>query len=270
MDNLKDLAKWQAASHADLAERKPGELFQPEFAERYTRLHEDLWGRIVHLHGTIHTLEQMEHFPFDRLYGPNHMEFWRLVARNFVEMAIVLLHGLVNDQEPAAHTIRRFKNEIARGPWLDQRLRDLLMQTLRGRKFDRHAERVAERVERIRHHRIAHRLIDKQTGYLKEQLAGVSLEELRALFNAAHSLFGALSFGSAYVTLAGDLMPGTVRGEPARTCLDEVLDAVIRDSHFVNQPERDRRWWATHREHMPAEELKTVNELRKRVGLPEA
>ncbi len=269
MDDPSNLQKWQAASHPDLAERKPDELFQSEFSDRYTGLHNDLWQRILRLHGTIHTLETLADFPFHYLYGPNDMEFWRLVRGNFGAMVVVLLHGLVNDQGRDAHTILTFRNTIREGPWLDEKMRDLFIDTLRDRRFNSRAKSVGKRIKRIRDYHIAHRLIDSETGHLKEP-ASVSLQDLRQLFDATHSLFGALSFGSAYVTLAGDLIPGTIGGKPTRTCLDEVLDAVIRDSPFVNRPERGQPWWPGIRQHLDPEALKTMNDLRKRVGLPEA
>lgn len=269
MSDRNNLQRWQAASHPELAERKPEELFEPEFAERYKRLHNDLWQRMVRLHGTIHALETMADFPFDYLYGPNDMEFWRLVGQNFVEMTFVLLHGLVNDKGGDAHTLFKFRDQIVKLTWLDARMRELFIQTLRDNKFDSRAESVVKRIKPIRDH-IAHRLRDKQTGDLEDQLVGVSLRELKQLFVAGHSLFGALSFGSAYVTLSGDLMPGTIGGKPTRTCLDGVLDAVIRNSELVNRPERESQWWQGIRKHMPPEELRTMNKLRKRVGLRDA
>ena len=101
-------------------------------------------------------------------------------------------------------------------------------------------------------------------------MSGVSLDELWRMFRAAHSLFGSLSFGSAYVTLIGDLMPSTVGGQPTRTCLDEVLDAVLRQSYFVTQPERRAQWWAEDRKRKRPEVIQVMNDLRKRIGLPEA
>ncbi len=270
MDHGDDLAKWQASSHRELAKRKPSELFETEFAERYDRLHIDLWQRILRLHGTIRTLEQLADFPFDHLYGPNHMEFWQLVGQNFVEMAIVLLHSLVHDRGQDTHTILKFKDEIATATWRDPGMRELLLQTLRDRRFDSNVESVGTRIKKIRDHRIAHRLIDRQTGHLKDQLDAVTLRDLRNLFDAAHSLFGALSFGSGYVTLAGDLVPRTTAGIPTQTCLDKILDAVIRDSYFANTPERRAQWWPAEREHMNPEELRIMNDLRQRIGLPKA
>ena len=62
------------------------------------------------------------------------------------------------------------------------------------------------------------RVFDKESGGFYEELAGVSLDELHQLFDATHSMFGALSFGAAYDTLAGDLTPAAVGGKPTRPC----------------------------------------------------
>ena len=270
LDYLRDLSRWQASSDPDLATRKPEELFKPDFAERYHRFHKNLWWRITRVHGTLYTLDRLKQFPFEYLYGPDRMEFWRLVVENFLDTACLILHGLVTDTGEDVLSLRSFHNEIAKAPWLCREKRDLLIQTLRERKFDKAVESIEERVDKIRDTRIAHRLVDRQSGSTKEVLAGVSLEELWRLFDAAHRLFGALSFGAGYLTLAGDLTPGTVGGQPRRTCLDGVLDGILRDSHFVNQPERRARWWPELRRRMDPESLRTMNDLRKRIGLPEA
>lgn len=267
---LKNLDKWQAYSHPDLVDRKPEELFPADFAERYGPLHRDVWQRIVRLHGTIRTLETMEPFPFKRIYAPTEMQFWRLVWTNFGDIAVLLLHGLVNDSASDANTLLSFKNKVRKGPWLDKELHDDLMQALRVCKFDSEAKFVARRVGQIRDHRIAHPLFDVDAGDASRTVARVTLSDLRKLFDPVHALFGALSFGSAYVTLAGDLMPGTVGGKPRQSCLDELLDAVLRESYLVNQPERCANFWPSLRERMPREDLQEMNELRRRVGLPDA
>ena len=267
---LTNLAKCDAQSHPELANLNPEELFQVGFVERYKSLHKDLWWRVIRVHGTLLTLEQLHQFPFDLLYAPSEMEFWRLVIENCVDIGILYLHGLAIDQKGDVHTLLSFKREIVKAPWLDSGKLELFMRILRERKFHKSVKSIADRVNKIRNTRIAHRLVDRQTGFPKEGLAGVKLAELWELFDAAHSLFGALSFGTAYVTLAGDMMPSTVGGEPTRTCLDGVLDAVLRDSFFVNEPERMAKWWAKHRKHRTPERLRVMNELRKRIGLPEA
>jgi hypothetical protein len=68
VDLVCDLDTWQASSHPKLACCPPEELFVGSFVERYQRLHEDLWQRIIRLHGTVFTLEQLKRFPLDYLY----------------------------------------------------------------------------------------------------------------------------------------------------------------------------------------------------------
>lgn len=267
---LTNLAKCHAQSHPELANLNPEELFQVGFVERYKSLHKDLLWRVIRVHGTLFTIEQLNEFPFDLLYAPSEMEFWRLVIENFVDLVILHLHGLAFDKGSDAHTLLSFKREIVKAPWLGSDKLELFKRIFPERKFHKAVKSIADRVHKIRDSRIAHRLVDWQTGFPKEGLAGVKLEELWELFDAEHSLFAALSFGSAYITLVGDLMPSTVGGEPARTCLDGVLDAVLRDSFFVNEPERMAKWWAKHRKHRTPERLRVMNELRNRIGLPEA
>jgi len=267
---LRNPKQWQARSHPDLVNRKPEELFDKDFAAQYKRLHRDIWMRICNVHGTLCTLSQLEKFPFEHLYVPGHMEFWRLVVENFFNSAGLTLHGLVNDKGKDVHSILSFRDVTLQGPWLQPEHRHWLEETLKERDFDKHIKSILGRVRIIRNKHVAHRLFDRQNGSPKEVFARVSLNELWKLFDATHLLFGALSFGSAYVTLLGDLIPGTVGGQPTRTCLDDVLDAVLRDSYFVNEPERREQWWQSDRKRMKPDDLQLMNDLRKRIGLPEA
>lgn len=262
--------QWQASSHPELAERKPEELFVPEFAERYKLLHNDIWLRIIRIHGSLYSLEKLDQFQFDYIYGPYNMEFWHLVLDNFFDIAILLLDGLLNDSGPHVYTLRMFKNDIMRAHWLEINKREMLQQTLRERKFNDEIVKISKMVSIIRNNFIAHQLIDKQKCNPNEVPAEMNIKELRKLFNATHSLFGAISFGSSYSTLSIDMMPGTIGGQLRRSCLDTVLDAVLKDSEFVNKPERRGQWWPIDRECMDAERIRIMNELRKRIGLPEA
>jgi hypothetical protein len=270
IDYLENLGKWQATSHPALADAKPAALFEPGFVDKYLRLHDDLWWRMIRVHGTLCTLDTLEGFPFHNLYAPDGMEFWRLVIENFVDIACLMLHALVSDAGSDVHSIQSFRDEIIKAPWLSSQKLGLLRKTLKQCKFDAHVQSIAHHVKDIRCNYIAHRLVDRQSGGPFQAIADLSLEEIWRLFDATHSLFGALSFGSAYVTLGGDLIPSTVRGQPTPTCLDEVLDAVVRDSFFVNMPERRGKRWPAHRERMKPKKLQVLNELRKRIGLPEA
>jgi hypothetical protein len=226
-DLSRDISKWQAVSHSELADRRPDELFDAGFSERYSELHRLLWERLLRLHGTLRTLEELDQFPFSSLYAPDDMSFWVLVVENFRDMYCVTLNTLVEDSGDDVHTLTRFKNEIRRANWLEPKLIKDFDKTLADCRFDDEVKSIARRMKAIRDHRVAHQLVDHAKGGLLGVMEGVSLEEQRRLFDAVHSLFGALSFGAAYVTLMGDLMPSSVRGKTKPSCLDGVLDAVL-------------------------------------------
>lgn len=263
------LDKGQASSHPELAKCKPEDLFHPPQVKLYKQLHADLWDRFIQVHGTILTLEKLADFPFNYLYGPNDMEFWRLVIVNFYEIACLKLDGLVSDTGSDAHSIIHFKNTIMKWDWRDPEKHVVFRQILQRRKFDQQTISIANRVHKIRNIRIAHRLLDSQSSLLQYLQEGINLGDLRQLFDAAHALFGAISFGSAYCTLPMDFMSETIGGQRKRSCLDQVLDAALRDSDFVNYPERRAQYWKLEREHWPPQRLRVMNQLRQRIGLPE-
>lgn len=269
-DLLRDLSKWQAVSCPDLANKLPSELFEAELAKKYSQLHDLLWKRILHLHGIIASLEKLDGFPFQYLYAPNEMSFWVLVTETFLDQSILHLHGLLEDNGKDALTLRRFRNLMANATWRDGILRDRFRSMLASARFDDSENLVAARISEIRNHRVAHQLVDLETGGLKGVMEGLTLEEIRALFNATHKLFALLSFGSGYVTLPGDMMPATVGGKPTKSCLDLVLDAVLKDSYFVSEPELRKEWWPDEREYIDAEQIRVMNEMRMRIGKPPA
>jgi hypothetical protein len=262
-----DLSKWQAASHPQLSSKRPEDLFEAAFAIRYRELYADLWHRIINLHGTVRTLEQLQIFPFHFVYAPGEMEFWRLVASNFSGMAIVALHSLIGDDSSDALTIRHFKNAVMAATWNDADHKALLATTLKQRQFDDRLHDIEATVSSIRHSHVAHRLLDEGTGVPKAVARDLTLDDLRSLFDAAHNLFGAVTFPGAFATLSGDLLPSTICGKPSRSCLEGVLDAIVRDWEPVHEPERSP-YWSTMRPHYDVARMELLNGLRTRIGLP--
>ena len=269
-DSSRCLTTWHTHNHPELAARKPDELFEPEFAKRYTRLQKLLWKRIVSLHETLLTLEELADFPFEAIYPSTRMSFWRLVVDNFRSMFCITLHALTEDQVDGSHTLARFKNEIRKATWREASLREAFDMSLSECRFDDEIKSISRRMRDIRHHRVAHLLVDHSTGGLKGVMEGVSLEEQRRLFTAVHALFGILSFGASYVTLTWDLVPSTTGGKSNQSCLTSVLDSVLKDCYIVNQPEIRADWWKGEREYIKPQELELMNQLRARVGKPPA
>jgi len=256
--------------YSRLSDLTPDALFEARFLEKYRRLHSDIWNRMVLINGTVVSLEAVERFPFHYLYAPNEIEFWRLVHYNFSFTACVMLHALVGDQEEDAHTIRRFKNEIANEMhWLDANHRASFFTGLRELAFDDQVNLV-KRVTDLRNNRLAHRLIDRASGDFAKSVSVPSTAELRKLFDQCKSLFDYLSFNLEYVTLGGDYMPSTVGGQPQPTSLDRLFDAMLKDSNVVREPELKEGWWSVMRSHRSPEELSIMNQCRRRIGLPDA
>jgi hypothetical protein len=182
----------------------------------------------------------------------------------------VILNGLVSDSGKDVHTLRTFKDQILTWKWLQPEKKECLTATLLECDFDPAVETIRCRVRVIRTNLIAHRLIDKQTGNPKKEIPRVYLDELWALFRAANRLFGALSFGEFYQTLAGDFAPAPEWLEATRNSLDRALDAIVRESPIVNMPERNPDVWRIRKRNLPQGYLATMNLVRKRIDLPEA
>lgn len=266
-DLLSQLELWQAYSSPVLGEVDASELFENEFAQRYCALHYDLYMRIVHLHGTIRTLEELEGFPLEYIYPPHGMEFWRLVISNFLDVTIIHLFGLLKDNGKDSHTLARFRGTIINAPWIDAGKKEEFVKVLHDRQFQPLERSLADTVSRLRNKHVAHALLDTDGTKRLPPDSGISLTQIRRLFNATHLLFGALSFGGAFATLAGDLIPSTIGGKQTRSCLATVLDAVVNNSDFVHEPENDA-YWALVKPHKDPAELKVLNSLRARLGLP--
>lgn len=260
-------SEWQASSSPTLATRKPEELLREQWVWPYRNKHFVLWQRITQLHGTLRTLEQMDSFPFDYLLGPDGGEFWSLARHNFVVGLVVGLHAILSDCGGDTLTLRSFKAFVMKADWQDESMKAELQHSLRDCRFDAQALEIESQVSDLRHRRMAHWIEVQGTDATQQMQRLLDVQSLRLLFARAHKLFGVLSFGSAFVTLKGDLLPGTGR-QASSSGVDRVLDAVIRDSELVHRPERDP-FWKQLRAAMSQSEVETINLLRKRIGLPE-
>ncbi len=269
-DLYKDLSKWQAYSHPHLANKDVEELLLPDDAKRYKAMHDNLWYRLIHVHESIVALETLQKVANGGLHGTE--EFWDLVRMNFGGMAIVMLNALLSDSGTDSLTIRRLGNLLkTKGgfKWQDEEARDMLTRELKERRFDAHLKELAEHVKQIRNSVIAHVLIDPQTALPKDVMPEITLAELRKLYDATQLLFGAITLGGSRLTLSGDFIPAVSNGQRVPNPLDRVLDAVLKDNDWVNMPERHPDRWYWIRKCKP-ETVARVNELRKRIGLPEA
>ena len=136
------------------------------------------------------------------------------------------------------------------------------MKQLKGQGY----KKIRERITSLRHKLYAHKTIEALTA----NIAGVSLVELRQVYDYLIDLFRTLSFGTGHCFAFGDYIhrdaSGDVVPDPSKdTSLDEILDAVVKDSDWIKQPEE--AFWSAVRDHKDEQELDLLTYWRKKLGM---
>lgn len=265
---LRDPAAWQACSFAPFDALKPQDVFDVEYAHDYVAIHSELWDRFTRLHTRLVVLEQLHAFPFNSIYSPYGMDFWIVASESIFDSSIVLMHSLAKNTDQDECGIQTLESFIRKSPWRDEEKKKLYLATIKPNKKGTKKD-ILSRVATARNKHVAHHIFSINNVESRPAVE-LRLHELFIAFQELHLRFGLASFGSAYCTLTNDTMPTTQGRSLSRTCLDSVLDAVLKDSDFVNRPERRGAWWSFEKEHMSLESLELLDELRSRVGLPRA
>ena len=102
-----------------------------------------------------------------------------------------------------------------------------------------------------------------QTGCLRERTSDVSESEIEELYQATKELFRVACLTEEFVIDQEDYRPGGPGPRP----IDNLLDIVAKNSKWITEPERKGDMWQVLRKYKPQEELKELNEWRKRLGL---
>jgi hypothetical protein len=238
------------------------QVLKAECIAEYEAARTDIYRRLVHINTSIQILESIASFPLGHLVAPDD-PFFATLYGNFIYTAVVMLHALLEGTEPFG--IPRFKNRLARD-WLPEREQAPLRDRLHAVGFSATAQRIKLRVAAMRDKIIAHRDSEVVTHLLK--VSGVTIGDLRMLYNEAEALFGACCFAVEYETTL--YTRGTVGGRPIKRDIERFMSLLLKDSEWLRQPERDGQWWPEMRRLMPQADLDELNRWRVRVDLPEA
>ncbi|MFZ2146017.1 MAG: hypothetical protein WAV28_02260 [Sedimentisphaerales bacterium] len=244
--------------------KNPEDVLKPQFVQQYKELHEDIWHRLIETNTTITIIERIRQFPFRHFYPPYENVFWETVYWNFLYIATVFISAMVNDKSPDAHTLRRFKNNVHQ--WLKDSEKTAYSHNLKKLKFDQTTKNILQKTADMRNRLLAHRLFD-QHGCLSNP-EGVTVSEIRRAYNAIEKIFFTCSFGSEYVTTF--YLDGTCAGKPIEKDIDKLLDLIVKNSNWLNQPEFMKEHWPEIRQEKSEEELRDLNTWRKKLGKPPA
>ena len=251
----------------DITNKKPKDVIKPEYVEAYAALHKDICDRLTHLNTNITILETIQNFPFHHFYAPHENIFWTMVYWNFLHMSEVLLYTLVSDDGKDAHTLLKFKSTVLKH-LLTESLKTAYHKKLSETKLSKQLKPIRKKIAEIRNAVIAHRLLDEQGCLRADKISGVSLSELRAVFEDVEKLFEACCFGSQYISNL--YTGGTVGGKPVEKDIDNLLDLIVKDSYWLNEPECNKPFWPAIKQHTDPQEVDELNVWRRKFGLPDA
>jgi hypothetical protein len=245
-------------------DKNPQHVLKPDFLEQYKDLHQDIWHRLIQINTNISILEILQKFPFRHIYYPPENIFWESVYWNFLYTSIILIHALVSDTGKDAHTLTKFKNTVHN--WLQDSEKQEYATLLKGLDFETSTKKIRNKIARMRTDLLAHRLLDENQKL--KNVDGVTVSEIRRLYDVTEELFRRCSFGCEYVTT---FYPrGTCGGKPIAKDIDHILDLIAKDSTWVNQPERSGAFWKDLRQYKSEEYLKELTTWRQKFGLPPA
>lgn len=254
----------------NLREVQPADVIESSWLEEYERKINLLWlQELVLLNSNLYILEKLLDFPFDLFVMPDRRTFFRLVEINLFRSCLMIVWKLVEDPDPNALTLLRFKNEIRRHirPQYACSLDAVLKET----KFDKQIEQLLEPIRTLRNKRIAH--LDEDFNLPPEQIKEmrVSLSDLMVLRDMLNQLFELLCFGHQRSVVPIEYHPEVIHppGVDARSDVEELLDNVARNSPLLNMPENEPDHWRYFRQGLPRDILQVLNEYRRKFGLPE-
>jgi hypothetical protein len=250
----------------DINNKKPEDVLKPEFVQTYGKLHKDIWGRLIHVNTNLTILEKMQNFPFHRIYSPQGNIFWTMVYWNFLYMSVVFLHSLTIDKGNKKHVLKMFANRILAN-WIKDAYKPEYQKLLKEAKLDKRIKPIRAKIKNMRDKVIAHRILDMSRASVTH-VEGVKTAELHQVYEDVERLFRVCSFGAQYIS--NFYVSGIIRGKPVKEDIDELLDLILKNSNWLNKPERKKDFWPAIREIMSAEDIAELNEFRKKYGMPPA
>lgn len=246
--------------------KRPEDVLKPEFVQAYEKLHMDIWGRLIHVNTNLTILEKIRNFPFHHIYSPQANIFWTMVHWNFLYISVAFLHSLTTDEGNEKHTLTKFANRILID-WIKDAHKPEYQELLKEAKLDKRIEPIRTKIKKMRDKVIAHRFLDSD-GARVIDVKGVTPAEVRQAYEDLEKLFRVCSFGAQYISNL--YIGGTIGGKPVKEDVDELLELILKNSYWLNEPEREKDFWPYRRKTMSEEDIAELNEFRKKLGMPPA
>lgn len=238
--------------------------------QEYKQLLQNLWHRLVRLNHSLAFMREMESIPWDLLFGPDGYTFWSFTYQAHGDIAVLLIHGMLNDAAEDHLSFNRLKNRLMQ-EWVQPEKRADLQNRLKACRPTAELSASLEKIERLRHEHIAHTLIPEIDPSRQPLRASLSWSELDAIYGFLKAYLNTLGLGVSYALAwpGSGYNPG-VGSVFNRTDLSETLDAFLETSQFIRWPETRPQAWRVKRQRLTPETLDQFNSVRSRLGLPAA
>lgn len=252
----------------DLREVRPADAIESSWLEEYERRMNPLWQDLRLLNSNLYVLQKVSKFPIHLFTEPLRGNFLDIVAVNLSSMCAMSIWRLWldPDRDRRSLTLKRFSEDV--GKHLRPKYRQEFNTASANLKWD---ECALERVEKFRHKRMAH--YDSKCNLSPElrRKLWLSLPGLTNLRDTLNRMFEILCFGCerSVLHIAYDPKVQHPRDMDPRSDVEVILDNIARNSPLLNMPEEQPQAWPFSRERLPEDDLRALNEYRRKFELPE-
>jgi hypothetical protein len=254
----------------DLSHLPPRVVMQDtESLEYYDQAMRAYHFHLYELNTTMFILDKMAKFPIFTFVTADKTVLYRQTYRCYLHTAIVDLNMVLNSGSNidiltfAGQVIKRVK------PVFEVSMRKRITQAKLDVDYKHLKPTLVQRLIELRNKVIAHfeegRFTDPNFG----NKLMLDLNDLHTLHQVVNSFFKELTFGTDYQLWPPEYNPNITRFHPYEPDIDELLDAIARNSDRLNMPEKNPLQWEYLRAGLSPQKLAAINEYRKKFGMTE-
>jgi len=245
----------------------PKKVILPACLNQYEKEMDPIWWQLIQFNCNIYIMEKIMSVDFV-LLGYTTNIFWRLLFESMFETNVMILWRLV-DPKKSTLSMRIIRDHI-RDNLRNDDLKNEFDALMEKSNYDYSIEKIHHKISILRHNRFGHLqrkwIIKEGASFINDDYLPFS--NLKEYGNAIGNLFKLLCFNHKRMLTLLDYYPNVKHpsGTDSRSDIEELIDLVIENSPFVNMPENQPDYWPINKKGLTKEEIKQMNDYRKRVG----
>ncbi|HWR84009.1 MAG TPA: hypothetical protein VN285_11975 [Candidatus Deferrimicrobium sp.] len=247
------------------------QIFNNKWHEEYERFLDALWRQVIYLNSNVFIIKRITSHPWN-LFTLKDNHFWLLTFYSMFDSSVMIVNRICLDAARDVLTIPKLKTEILK-QIKGSRLAADFRKRLKEISFERNMKFAKSWLKERRDKRIAHfQYLNSPEKWAVDYQQLVRLaEDLPKICEIINSFFDALCFGGGRRKVLGDYGGDIIYPEDmdSRADITILLDWIAEHDPLLRMPEEQPKGWPYYRENLSADDLKTLNEYRKKFRLPE-